>query len=160
MQPRASLLLVLIALTPAPARAQTSDIFFGGWSWRPREQGSRVSGLAGTYVAVADSVRTTAVNPAGLALIPRVEGSAGTGPLWAGMGKRLQTTSGEPPAIRPTQPDNPVPCPPPRRARPWAAGIYAEQAATRTNQVEVVHGPGTGETATLDGTAEELGGGL
>lgn len=160
MQLRASFLVVLIALVPATAPAQTSDIFFGGWSWRPRDQGSRPAGMAGTYVAVADSVRTTAINPAGLALIPRVEGSAGIGPLWAGIGKRLQTGSDAPPATRPTQPDNPVPCPPPRRARPWAAGLYVEQADTQTNQLEAVLGPGVGATATLDGTTEELGGGL
>jgi hypothetical protein len=160
MQPRAFTLTVLASLIPALSPAQTSDIFFGGWSWRTRDPGSRPAGLGGTYVAVADSVRTAPVNPAGLALIPRVEGSAGTGPLWAGIGKRLQPSSDTAPATRPTQPDNPVPCPPPRRARPWAYGIYVEQAATQHNALDVVRAPGIAEAATLDATSEELGGGL
>lgn len=151
---------VLALALPASSTAQTSDILFGGWSWRTRDPGSRPAGLGGTYVAVADSVRTAPLNPAGLALIPRVEGSVGTGPLWAGAAKRLQPATETAQVERPTQPDNRVPCPPPRRARPWAAGIYVEQAATQHNALEVVHGPGLGEAATVDATAEELGGGL
>jgi hypothetical protein len=89
-----------------------------------------------------------------------VEWSAGIGPLWAGLGKRLRPGTSQAPATRPTQADNPVPCPPPRRARPWAYGLYAEQAATVRNELDVVRGPGIGEAATMDATSEELGGGL
>lgn len=153
------MVVVLAVLAPAAAQAQTSDIFFGGWSWRSREPGSRPAGLAGTYVALADGVRTTAINPAGLALIPRVEGAAGTGPLWAGVAKRLQDRTPAVP-VRPTEAAAPVPCPEPRRARPWAVAIYAEQSETQRNALEVVHSAGLGEAATLEGTTEELGGGV
>src|SRR5258706_16030933 len=79
----------LIAATlPASAGAQTGDIVFGAWSWRSRDPGSRPAGLGGAYVAVADSIRTAAVNPARLALIPKAELAAGPGNPWAGIGGR------------------------------------------------------------------------
>jgi hypothetical protein len=153
---RRALILTSSLLVPAAAGAQTSDIFFGGFSWRSREPGSRAAGLAGTYVAVADGVRTTPLNPAGLALIPKVEGAAGTAPLWAGVARRFQERSKVPPS-RPTEAAAPVPCPPPRRARPLALAVYAEQSETTLNELDVVNGPGLGGTATLEATTEELG---
>src|SRR5258706_12307090 len=79
----------LIAATlPASAGAQTGDIVFGAWSWRSRDPGSRPAGLGGAYVAVAASIRPAAVNPAGLALIPKAGLAAGTGSPWAGIGGR------------------------------------------------------------------------
>lgn len=151
--------MVVCGLLPAAAGAQTSDTFFGGWSWRVREPGSRPAGLAGTYVAVADGVRTTPINPAGLALIPKVEAALGTGPFWIGVARRSQHPSQAPPS-RPTDTTSSVPCPPPRRARPLALALYVEQSETMGNALEVVRGPGTGETAALEATTEELGGGL
>ncbi len=114
----------LIAATlPAPAGAQTSDIVFGAWSWRSRDPGSRPAGLGGAYVAVADSIRTAAVNPAGLALIPKAELAAGTANLWAGIGyslRRAATPAGPVtplgpvagPDDRPSPPSLPSPAPP------------------------------------------------
>jgi hypothetical protein len=151
-------LLVLSVLVPATAGAQTPDIIFGGWSWRSRELGSRPAGMAGTYVAIADSVRTAAINPAGLALIPRFEFSAGIGPRWIGAARRLQPRQEEEAApVRPTEAAVPIPCPPPRRARPWAIAVYAEQPEVQRASVEVVRGPGLAERALLEGSAEELG---
>jgi hypothetical protein len=158
MPHRRALLLIACMLPPAPALAQTSDVFFGGWSWRSREPGSRPAGLAGSFVAVADGVRATPINPAGLALIPKVEGALGTGPFWIGVARRSQQRAAEPPS-RPTEASF-VPCPPPRRARPLALALYAEQPETMRNALEVVRGPGTGETAALEATTEELGAGL
>jgi hypothetical protein len=151
--------LLMAALLPAAARAQTSDILFGGWSWRSREPGSRPAGLAGAYVAVADSVRTAAINPAGLALIPRIEVSASIGPRWGGLAKRLQRREKDAAPVRPTEAALPVPCPPARRARPWALALYADQPEVQSVSVEVVHGPGLSELGLLEGSAEELGAG-
>jgi hypothetical protein len=159
MLARRVLAIVSCCLAPAAAGAQTSDIFFGGWSWRVRDPGSRPAGLAGTYVAVADGVRTTPINPAGLALIPKLEGALATGPLWIGVARRWQHPTSTPPS-RPTEAAASVPCPPPRRARPLAVALYAEQSETTSNALEVVRGPGTSETAALQATTEELGGGL
>src|SRR5262245_16063660 len=156
---RRGLLLLVLFFTPALAAAQTSDIFFGGWSWRSREPGSRPAGLAGSYVAVADGVRTAPINPAGLSLIPKVEGALGTAPFWIGVAKRFQSPAPAPPS-RPTEPAAAVPCPPPRRARPLALALYAEQPATVSNALEVVRGPGSSERAALQSTTEELGGGF
>jgi hypothetical protein len=159
MLDRRALAVFAFCLVPSAVRAQTSDIFFGGWSWRSREPGSRPAGLAGTYVAVADGVRTTPINPAGLPLIPQLEAALGTGPWWGGVARRLERPAPAPPS-RPTEAAAPVPCPPPRRARPLALAIYVDQSETRVNAQEVVHGPGIGETAALESTTEELGGGL
>jgi hypothetical protein len=157
----------LIAATlPAQAGAQTSDIVFGAWSWRSRDPGSRPAGLGGAYVAVADSIRTAAVNPAGVALIPKAELAAGTANLWAGIGyslRRAATPAGPatplgPVAGRPTQPAVPaVPCAPARQTRPWAVALFAEQAVTQDNQVDVVRGPGRSESGSLSSRAEEAG---
>jgi hypothetical protein len=163
----------LIVLLPAAAPAQTSDIVFGGWSWRSRDVGSRPAGLGGAYVAVADSIRTATVNPAGIALIPRAELAAGTANLWAGIGFSLRSTSkaaappkGPTPAappprvpVRPTQPGGTlvVPCAPARLTRPLAVALFAENAVTQDNVVEVVRGPSLTEAGQLSSTAEEVG---
>jgi hypothetical protein len=160
------------AFLPAAGRAQTSDILFGGWSWRSRDPGSRPAGLGGAYVAVADSIRTATVNPAGIALIPRAELALGTANLWAGAGFSLRRTAkptgpvgptptapAGPVPVRPTQPGAGVvvPCAPPRLTRPLAVALFGEQAVTQDNQVDVVRGPGRSETGLLSSTAEEAG---
>ena len=163
----------LAAFLPVPGQAQTSDIVFGGWSWRSRDVGSRPAGLGGAYVAVADSIRTATVNPAGVALIPRAELAAGTANLWAGVGFSLRSTAkaatppqGPTPAapppripVRPTQPGGTlvVPCAPARLTRPLAVALFAEQAVTQDNRVEVVRGPSLTESGQLSSTAEEVG---
>jgi len=156
----AVLLATLLLVVPLPARAQTSDVLFGGWTWRASELGSRPAGLGGSYVAVADGARTAAVNPAGLALIPRLEAAAATGPLWVGLARRIDHSDPLPPPVRPTEPGVPIPCPPGRRARPWAVGFYVEQAERQSSALEVVHGPGLSERGQLDANVEELGAGL
>src|SRR4051812_9276423 len=167
---------VLAAGSAIPAAAQTSDVLFGGWSWRARDPGSRPAGLGGAYVAVADSIRTAAINPAGVALIPKAELSAGTSALWAGIGISLRHTGSAAPAApapppapgrplaspapvttRPTQPGRPVPCAPARQARPLALALFVEQAVTEDNQVDVVRGPGLSETGALSSTTETAG---
>jgi hypothetical protein len=155
--------LATCALLPPGARAQTSDVVFGGWSWRTRDQGSRPAGLGGAYVAVADSVRTVSVNPAGLSLIPKAELTAGFGDLWAGVGYSLGTANAPanvPPAARPTQPAQPVPCSPSRPTRPFALAIFGEQAVTQDNQVNVVRAPGISESGQLSASSEQIGLGL
>jgi len=155
-------LAALVWAAAAPARAQTSDILFGGWSWRTAEQGSRPAGLGGAYVAVADSVRTVAINPAGLALIPKAELSGGLGALWIGAGYsfgQVTAPTNQPPA-RPTQPNQPVPCAAPRATRPLALAVFAEQALTQENQIEVVRAPGLSESGQLSSTSEQIGLGL
>jgi hypothetical protein len=163
----------LAAFLPAAGQAQTSDIVFGGWSWRSRDVGSRPAGLGGAYVAVADSIRTATVNPAGIALIPRAELTLGTANLWAGAGFSLHRTaptagtpSGPTPAApkgpvpaRPTQPGAAVvvPCAPARLTRPLAVALFAEQSVTQDNAVEVVRGPSLTESGVLSSEAEEVG---
>jgi hypothetical protein len=173
---RAVGLAMMVAAVAAPAGAQTSDIVFGGWSWRSRDPGSRPAGLGGAYVAVADSVRTAGINPAGIALIPKAELAAGTANLWAGFGYSLghAITAAKPagpaspgpvagPAAgpvagRPTQPAVPaVPCAPARLTRPLAVALFAERAATQENQVDVVRGPARSESGSLSSSAEEVG---
>jgi hypothetical protein len=154
------ILAALAALSPLPAGAQTSDVLFGGWTWRAPETGSRPAGLGGAYVAVADGVRTATVNPAGLAFIPRLELSASTAPLWAGLARRIDHSLPVPPPVRPTEPGVPLPCPPGRRARPWALALYVEQSERQANPVEVVHGPSLSERGLLEGNTEEVGASL
>ena len=109
-----AMVVVVAAAFPAPGRAQTSDIVFGGWSWRSRDVGSRPAGLGGAYVAVADSIRTATVNPAGIALIPRAELALGTANLWAGVGFSLRRSAKKSDAGR-------DPRRPPRPSR-WRSG--------------------------------------
>ena len=163
----------LAAFLPVPGQAQTTDVLFAGWSWRSRDVGSRPAGLGGAYVAVADSIRTATVNPAGIALIPRAELTLGTGNLWAGVGFSLRGTSkaATPPAgptpaappplvpVRPTQPGSGVvvPCAPARLTRPFAVALFAENAVTQDNQIQVVRGPSLTEAGLLSSTSEEVG---
>ncbi|HEU0107340.1 MAG TPA: hypothetical protein VFT38_14275, partial [Vicinamibacteria bacterium] len=89
--------------------------------------------------------------------------------LWAGIGYSLRraatpaTPGGPvtplgPVAGRPTQPAVPgVPCAPARQTRPWAVALFAEQAVTQDNQVEVVRGPARSESGRLSSRAEEAG---
>ncbi|HEV7499257.1 MAG TPA: hypothetical protein VGQ33_04595 [Vicinamibacteria bacterium] len=139
---------------------------FGGWSWRSRDPGSRPAGLGGAYVAVADSIRTAAINPAGIALVPKAELSVGTSALWAGIGISLRHTAPSTPAgpaapppvtTRPTQPGRPVPCAPPRQTRPLALALFVEQSVTQDNQLDVVRGPSLSESGTLSSTTETAG---
>jgi len=106
MRRAVGLSMLLAAFGAPPAGAQTSDVLFGGWSWRSREVGSRPAGLGGAYVAVADSIRTTTVNPAGVALIPRAELSLSSANLWGGAGLSLRRT------VKPAdEPAKPTPAP-------------------------------------------------
>jgi hypothetical protein len=169
MRRAVGLALMAAVAAAAPASAQTGDVVFGGWSWRSRDPGSRPAGLGGAYVAVADSIRTVGVNPAGVALIPKAELAAGTANLWAGFGYSLgHTTSlakpagpaapAGPVAGRPTQPAVPgVPCAPARQTRPFAVALFAERATTQDNQVDVVRGPARSESGRLSSSAEEVG---
>jgi hypothetical protein len=148
--------LVILWLLPAPGRAQTADALLGGWSWRPRELGSRPAGLAGAYVAVADSVRTVSLNPAGLSLIPHAELAASTADRWIGLGyaRHAVARAGTP---RPTEPGAPAPCPPGAASRPWAVALFAEQAVRQRNVIEVVHAPGIAERGEVEAHREEIG---
>jgi hypothetical protein len=163
---RAAVAAAALAL-PGFAEAQTTDSVFGGWSWRPTDPSSRPAGFGGAYVAVADSVRTVSVNPAGIALIPKAELALGSASRWAGFGYALRPSSAAPtptgtppPPTRPTQPAQPVPCSTPRQRRPWAFALYTEQALDQENQIQVVRGPGLSESGTLSSSVEEVGGGI
>jgi hypothetical protein len=159
--------IAALALLPGVAGAQTTDLVFGGWSWRTHDPSSRPAGFAGAYVAVADSVRTVSVNPAGLALIPKAELAAGTASRWGGIGYSLRHLTAAPapaatppPPGRPTKPAQPVPCSPARQSRPWAAALFVEQAVAQDNQLEAVRGPGLSEIATVSSSVEQVGAGL
>jgi hypothetical protein len=168
-----TMVAVLSAFVPVAGQAQTSDIVLGGFSWRSREVGSRPAGLGAAYVAVADSIRTATVNPAGIALIPRAELALASSDLWGGIGLSLRRTAPslkapegptpsapkEPLPVRPTQPGGAtaVPCAPARLTRPLAVAVYGEQAVTQDNQVAVVRGPSLSESGDLSATAEEIG---
>ena len=142
------------------AAAQTGDIFFGGWTWRGRDVGARPSGLAGAFVAVADDSRSAVINPAGIALVPDLEVSAGVGERWASVATALRgetvPVSG-PPANAAGQPR---PCPPGPQPRPWAVGFFAQQNEAHESLLEAVSGPGLIERATLSARREQIGASL
>lgn len=158
---------ILVLLLGSTASAQTADVLFGGWDWRPREAGSRPAGLAGAYVAVADSVRTITTNPAGLALVPEIEVSAGTSERWIGIAYRIEpkrrkpqppTTAGAPAApSRPTEASAPLPCPERRVARPWVVAAFGEPSVDQAGEVDVVRGPGMLEKGRLASTTDQVG---
>src|SRR5262252_6178694 len=93
---RATAVVAAALALPAVAGAQTTDFVFGGWSWRPTDPSSRPAGFGGAYVAVADSVRTVSVNPAGVALIPKAELALGSASRWAGFGYALRPSGAAP----------------------------------------------------------------
>jgi hypothetical protein len=152
-------LCLMTGTLPAGAGAQTADVLFGGWSWRSRDPGSRPAGLGGAYVAVADSIRTATVNPAGVALVPETELAVATSDLWAGVGYSVRPEPEDRPAppARPTEATEPVPCAPARQSRPWAVAVFAEQAIGQQNEVEVVRGPGLSESGLLSSSTSEVG---
>lgn len=153
--PTAAALLALAAASPASA--QTPDLLFGGWTWRPRETGGRPAGLGGSFVAVADDARAAVVNPAGIALVPQREVAMGTADLWAVAAFALRG-DGEPVSLPPTQPAAPgLPCPPGPAPRPWAVAFFAEQALEREVGVEAVAGPGLLEEGALRFHREQIG---
>ncbi len=161
---RRAFVVLAFLLSTTPAFPQTTDVFFGGWSFRPREEGSRPAGLGGAYVAVADGVRTATSNPGGLALVPQSELAAGTGDLWAGGAYSLKRPPAmgpaPPPAGRPTEPGAPLPCPPARRARPFVVALYAERSLAQQQALSVVRAPGVVETGELLATSERVGASL
>ena len=120
----------LAASLPVPGQAQTSDIVFGGWSWRSRDVGSRPAGLGGAYVAVADSIRTATVNPGGRRPHPEGGAVAGHGAnLWAR--HRAQPAPHRSP---PGAPPGPTPAAPGARcrsARPSPARQWSSLRARR-----------------------------
>lgn len=85
MSLRALAFLALGAFVCAPAGAQTSDPVFAGWRWTPEALGSRPAGLAGAFVAVADTNQAAYANPAGLALIPSWEVGLSSNRTWLGV---------------------------------------------------------------------------
>src|SRR3954471_13033368 len=138
-----------LALLAAPlgAGAQTPDLIFGGWSWRPPELGSRPAGLGGAYVALADSVRTTQSNPAGLALIPNSEFNLSTADLWAGGAISLHGAPSRTARADCGQ----------RRARPFALALYGQQNVQQSTSLDVVTAPGRSQVGNLGSTTEEGG---
>src|SRR5262249_9729994 len=64
------------------------------------------------------------------------------------------------PPARPTQPAAPIPCSPVRLTRPFALSIFAEQALTQENAVDVVRAPGLSESGLISGSSEQIGLGL
>src|SRR5262245_46941711 len=73
---------MVLAALPLTAAAQTNDVAFGGWRANPLTVGSRVAGMGGAFVAIADDARAAVVNPAGLTQIPLTELSVSSGRPW------------------------------------------------------------------------------
>jgi hypothetical protein len=74
MNTRAGLLVLIVAaLVPTAARAQTNDHFFRSWSW-PLEPGSgRGAGMAGAVAALSDDASAAVANPALVGSLTKTE---------------------------------------------------------------------------------------
>jgi hypothetical protein len=82
---------VCVLCCASPLAAQTSDPLFARWRWNPDGIGSRPAGMAGAFVAVADSGKAAYVNPAGLTLIPVRELGLSSGQPWLSGAAGTQT---------------------------------------------------------------------
>lgn len=137
--------------------AQTADVAFGGWSWRPREVGARPSGLGGAFVAVADDARAAVTNPAGVALVPNVEFGLGVGERWGSVAAALRgrtlPVSGAPADAA----AEPRPCPPGPQPRPWAVAFFVQQSLRHDSRLEVVSGPALVQEGVLSADREQVG---
>jgi hypothetical protein len=148
-----------VSLVPGAGRAdaQTSDIAFGGWNWRARDVGARPSGLGGAFVAVADDTRAAVTNPAGLALVPKVELAAGVGERWLAFATALRGETVPVSGLPADAADAPRPCPPGAQPRPWVIGFFGQQSLGNQSRVGVVSGPGLVEDGLLSADREQLG---
>ena len=63
-------LAAMAALCPA-AFAQTNDPHWRSWQWLEETASPRAAGLGGAFVALADDAAAVALNPAGLAALPK-----------------------------------------------------------------------------------------
>jgi hypothetical protein len=138
------------------AGAQTSDILFGGSTWRPRETGSRPAGLGGAFVAVADDTRAAVTNPAGIALVPNLEVSVGLGELWGSFATALRGRT-VPVSGAPSDASASASCPPGARPRPWALAFFGQQVVNDMTRVGVVSGPGLLEDGFVSAEREQIG---
>jgi hypothetical protein len=137
--------------------AQTADVAFGGWSWRPREVGARPSGLGGAFVAVADDARSAVTNPAGVALVPNVEIGLGVGERWGSFAMALRGRTLPVSGAPADSADEPRPCPPGPQPRPWALALFAQQNLRHDSRLEVVSGPGLVQEGVLGADREQVG---
>lgn len=69
-----NLLLALgLAFAPSLASAQTNDANWRSWQWIEDTASPRAAGLGGAFVALADDAAAVALNPAGLAALPKTD---------------------------------------------------------------------------------------
>jgi hypothetical protein len=139
------------------SEAQTSDVAFGGWTWKPREIGSRPAGLGGAFVAVADDSRAALHNPAGVALVPNFEVALGTGERWGAVALALRGRTVPISGVPANSAAEPRPCPPGPQPRPWAVAVFAQQSLAHQSRVEVVNGPGLVDEGVLSASREQIG---
>jgi hypothetical protein len=139
------------------SEAQTADVAFGGWSWRPREVGARPSGLGGAFVAVADDARSAVTNPAGVALVPNVEVGLGVGERWGSFAVALRGRTLPVSGLPADSAAQPRPCPPGPQPRPWALALFAQQSLRHDSRLEVVSGPGLVQEGVLGADREQVG---
>jgi long-chain fatty acid transport protein len=139
------------------SEAQTADVAFGGWSWRPREVGARPSGLGGAFVAVADDARAAVTNPAGVALVPNVEFGLGVGERWGSVAATLRGRTVPVSGVPADAAGQPRPCPPGPQPRPWALAFFAQQSLRHDSRLEVVAGPGLVQEGVLAADREQVG---
>jgi hypothetical protein len=108
-------------------------------------------------VAVADDTRAALTNPAGIALIPNVEVSAGLGERWGAFATALRgrtvPVSGAPAGAAAAG----APCPPGPQPRPWVVGFFAQQSLDNENHVSVVAAPGILEEGLVSADREFIG---
>lgn len=69
-------LAVLLLGLASLAQAQTNDHLYRSWRWEEDVASPRAAGLAGAFVALADDASAAALNPAGLAILPKGEVAA------------------------------------------------------------------------------------
>jgi hypothetical protein len=119
--------------------------------------GARPSGLGGAFVAVADDARAAVVNPAGIALVPRLEVGLGVGERWGAVAAALR---GETVPVSGLPADTAAqarPCPPGPQPRPWALAFFAQQGLKHDSALDVVSGPGLVEEGLLSAEREQVG---
>jgi hypothetical protein len=86
----AGLGLAGVLLVARPSAAQTDDAVWAGWRWAPPAPGSRAGGFGGSFVAIADGVTATQLNPAGITSIPEWEVNLSSNPRWLAAGRDLR----------------------------------------------------------------------
>jgi hypothetical protein len=107
-------------------------------------------------VAVADDGRSALTNPAGIALVPNLEGALGFGDLWAAVAMAMRGET-VPVSGQPADAAAARPCPPGPAPRPWALAFFGQQTLTQQSALEVVSGPSRLQSGALSADREQIG---